>query len=257
MRELARAVEPWQAILVALAAGAFLLLAAFVVLELRLSARALELAAAPPQPEVRVEAPKPSLQPDLSDTPFGESLEGEVFTEIPGLGVMDVIGYLKYAPGANSIVCSGPHSGTGKLLIWRCSSGSNAAPIYEVRVVGDNPHSISSVEATVRGATQEQAAAFLGYVGSLCFEDTEPVNSAAWVEANVTSGGQLLAPGAELTLYGTKEIRTLVVAGTAASEEAGDSLEELDPLEDFEFLEEPVPVTVPEDTTFEEPNDNN
>lgn len=234
-----------------------MLLIAFVVLELRLSARALELAATPQQPEVRVEVPEPPPRPDLSGTLFDESLEGKALTEIPGLGVMDVIGYLKYAPGGSSIVCSGPHSGSGRLLIWRCSSGSNAEPIYEVRVAGNNPRSISSVEATVRGANQEQAAAFLGYVAGLCFDDTEPVNSATWVEANVTSGGQLLAAGTELTLYGTKEIRTLVVAGTAASEEAPDSLEELDPLEEFDFPEEPVSVTVPEETVFEEPDESN
>lgn len=260
MRELARSVQPWQAVLVALAVGAFLLLIAFVVIELRLSARALELAAAPQRPEVRVEVPEPPPRPDLSGTFFDEPLEGEAFAEIPGLGVMDVIGYLKYAPGGSSTVCSGPFSGSGELLIWRCSSGSNVEPIYEVRVVGDNPLSISSVEATVRGASQEQAAAFLGYVAGLCFEETEPVNSAAWVETNVTTGGQLLTAGAELTLYGTKEIRTLVVVGTGVSEQEAESLEELEEIdtpEDFDFPEESGPVTVPEDITFEEGADGN
>lgn len=260
MRELARAVEPWQAILVALAAGAFLLLIAFVVIELWLSARALELAAAPPQPKVQVDVPAPSPRPDLSGTLFDEPIEGEVSAEIPGLGVMDVIGYLKYAPGESSIVCSGPNSGSDRLIIWRCSSESNVEPVYEVRVVGNNPRSISSVEATVHGASQEQAAAFLGYVAGLCFEETEPVNSAAWVEANVASGGQLLSGGAEITLYGTREIRTLVVAGTAASEQESDTfeeLEEIDALGDSDSPEEATPVTVPEDSTFEEPDEGN
>ena len=78
---------------------------------------------------------------------------------------------------------------------------------------GRRPLSIYYVEATVYEATREQAAEFLGYVGGLAFEEPEPVNIRAWVRGNVPSGGQLTAGGAEVTLYGTTEVRTLVVAG--------------------------------------------
>jgi hypothetical protein len=177
---------------------------------------------------------------------------------------MDVIGYLKYAPGADGIVCSGPIPTEGILTLWRCSSsGSGAGPAYEVRVLGDDPLSISSVEATVRGATREQAAAFLKYVAGLCFEEPEALNSATWVEANIASGGQLFAAGADLTLYGTQKLKTLVVAGapgTAAPGEEVDSLDELDeidPLEDSDSPDEPDPATVPEDSAREGLNEDN
>jgi hypothetical protein len=255
-----RGVEPWQAVLVVLAVLTLLLLVVVSVIGLRLGARALEIAGKSPQPEDRVEAPAISPRADVSGTLFGEP-SGEDFAEIPSLGVMDVIGYLKYAPGADGIVCSGPIPTEGVLTLWRCSSsGSGAGPVYEVRVLGDGPLSISSVEATVRGATREQASAFLGYVAGLCFEEPEALNSATWVEANIATGGQLFAAGADLTLYGTQKLKTLVVAGTAAPGEEGDSLDELDeidPVEDFDFPDEPDPATVPEDSVLEGIDEDN
>jgi hypothetical protein len=86
--------------------------------------------------------------------------------------------------------------------------------VYEVVVVGEDPSTVLSVEATAYSAPIEEAVGFLGYVGDLCFEDTEPVNVRAWVEQNVTTGGQLLAGGAILTLYGTDRARTLAVEAT-------------------------------------------
>lgn len=50
------------------------------------------------------------------------------------------------------------------------------------------------------------------------------------------------------------------MAGTGASEQEAESLEELkeiDTPEDFDFPEESSPVTVPEDTTFEAGADGN
>ena len=81
-------------------------------------------------------------------------------------------------------------------------------------VVGDNPLTVFSVVATVRGLSEEQAAEFFTYVASLCLQEADPLNPEAWVEQNVTSGGQVFAEGAELTIYGTKEERTLQVVAT-------------------------------------------
>ena len=49
------------------------------------------------------------------------------------------------------------------------------------------------------------------------------MNARAWVRGNVPSGGQLTAGGAEITLYGTNEVRTLVVAGVSRVVPAADT----------------------------------
>jgi hypothetical protein len=85
-------------------------------------------------------------------------------------------------------------------------------------VVGDDPRSVLSVEATVRGASEEGAAEFFTYVAGLCLQDADPLNPEAWVNANVASGEarQVFAGGAEFTVYGTKEERTMQVVVTDA-----------------------------------------
>jgi hypothetical protein len=82
-------------------------------------------------------------------------------------------------------------------------------------MVGDDPRTVLCVRATVRGASEEAAAEFFRYVAGLCLHGTdEPLNPEAWVEANVASGGQVFAGGAELSVYGTKEERTLQVVAS-------------------------------------------
>jgi hypothetical protein len=45
---------------------------------------------------------------------------------------------------------------------------------HDVTVAGDDPLTVLWVRATVRGATEEEAAAaFFGYVGSLCLQGTD------------------------------------------------------------------------------------
>jgi hypothetical protein len=50
----------------------------------------------------------------------------------------------------------------------------------------------------------------------LSLEDTDPINPQTWVKGNIASGGQYLAEGAELKLYGTEGARTLEIVGTAS-----------------------------------------
>jgi hypothetical protein len=52
-------------------------------------------------------------------------------------------------------------------------------------------------------------------VAKLSLEGTDPINSETWVKGNISSGGQYLAEGAELKLYGTEGARTLEIVGTA------------------------------------------
>jgi hypothetical protein len=48
-------------------------------------------------------------------------------------------------------------------------------------------------------------------VAELCLEDTDPLNPEAWVEANVASGGQVFSEGAQFSVYGTRDERTMQV----------------------------------------------
>jgi hypothetical protein len=88
---------------------------------------------------------------------------------------------------------------------------------HDVTVVGDDPLTVLWVRATVRGATEEEEAAateFFGYVASLCLQETDdPLAPEAWAQENV-GGGRVLARGAELSIYGTKEERVLQVVAS-------------------------------------------
>ena len=160
----------------------------------------------------------PSHFPELSEELFSASASAEpVPRGIPDLAVTDVLGNLYRFPVGGRFVCRGPVPGdeAGSNL-WVCSVPSERAPpTYEVIVVGDDPRTVFWVRATVRGVSEEAAAEFFGYVAGLCLHGTdEPLNPEAWVEANVASGGQVFAGGAELSVYGTKEERTLQVVSS-------------------------------------------
>ena len=81
-------------------------------------------------------------------------------------------------------------------------------------MVGDDPLTIFSVEAIARGVSEEEAATIFAHVGSLCLDEADPLNPAAWVRENVPTGGQTLAEGAELSVYGTREARSLQVVAS-------------------------------------------
>ncbi len=217
VRNFLRSVQPWQAIVASLMLLALVLLVvAVAAIGTWLSVRSVEgeLGRRSQQsPRVEV-APSSQNPPTLPAPETFEDLPAEQRPEIPGLAALDVVGYLKYGPGGDAFVCSGPIAGGGDTTVWECRSAPGGGPpVYEVRVTGDGPLSVFFVEATVYDASREQAAEFLGYAGGLAFDNPEPVNVRAWVRGNVSSGGQLAAGGAELTLYGTNEVRTLVVAG--------------------------------------------
>ena len=115
-------------------------------------------------------------------------------------------------------MCRGPVPGreAGSNL-WACSVPSRGGAItHDVTVVGDDPRTVLWVRATVRGATEEEAAQFFGYVVSLCLGQTDdPLDPEAWARENV-EGGQVFARGAEFSVYGTKEERVLQVVASGA-----------------------------------------
>jgi hypothetical protein len=125
---------------------------------------------------------------------------------------MEVIGNLEHFDVEGGFVCDGPVPTDDRGNMWICSAPGDELPsTYELIVVGEDPATILWVAATARGVSEEEAAEFFSYVASLCLQETDPLNPEAWVEQNVGSGGQVIAQGAELTIYGTKEERTLQV----------------------------------------------
>ena len=87
---------------------------------------------------------------------------------------------------------------------------------HEVTVIGDDPLTVLWVRATVRGATEEEAAEFFGYVAQLSLQETDdPLDPEAWVRENV-GGGRVLARGAEFSIYGTKDERVLQIVASGA-----------------------------------------
>lgn len=102
-----------------------------------------------------------------------------------------------------------------------CRSSSDDDPpiIYEVTVVEEDPGTVRSVTATAYNATDDVAADFFSYVAELSLEDVDPINPETWVAGSISSGGQYLAEGAELKLYGIEGARTLEIFGTASPTE--------------------------------------
>jgi len=168
---------------------------------------------APPSSAPAAPASVPSLFPELTQA-FSPASAAPQPRGIPGLGVTDVLGELYRFPVDGRFYCRGPvPAEEAGLNLWICSAPSARAPAsHEVMVVGDDPLTVLSVRATVRGVSEEEAAKFFGYVGSLCLgQQSDPFDPVAWMEANAASGGQVFAGGAEFTVYGTKEQRTMQI----------------------------------------------
>ena len=156
--------------------------------------------------------PQPEDFPLIFDSEFTPA-DGRP-QEIPGLSEMNVIGYLQYVPGTN-FRCLGA-SPERRLLRRTCLSSSEEDPAtYEVTLVEDNPDTVLSVVATARDATDEGAAEVLGDVARLAVGGLDPLDAETWVERTISSGGQYVAEGAEVRLYGTEWGRTLEIVGTA------------------------------------------
>jgi hypothetical protein len=132
---------------------------------------------------------------------------------IPGLSEMSIVGNLQHIPGT-SFRCPGgsPDQGLHR-RVCRSSSGEDPA-VYEVTVESDQGV-VVWVQATARDALDEEAARVLGYVATLAVGDAGPLVPQTWVDRTISSGGQYLAEGAEVRLYGTEGARTLEIIGTA------------------------------------------
>jgi len=179
--------------------------------------------AAGQEPTVPVVTVPPAYTPAAGvpePVPFPELTEGlpsEPKPEgIPGLSVMEVIGNLEHFHAEGRFACDGPvPTDVAKGNMWVCSSSGDELPgTYELTVVGEDPATIFWVAATARGVSEEQAAEFFSYIAGLCLQKTDPLNPEAWVEQHVDSGEEMFTEGAQLSVYGTKEERTLQVVAT-------------------------------------------
>jgi hypothetical protein len=164
----------------------------------------------PATPTVTVPAGESSFPPLPTATATAQPEEPQT-PAIPHLSLMEVLGNLKYLPRTEEFACtSGPTEGPE--TFWTCWSPQDGSPItHVVTVLGDDPGSISAVTATARRLDDRDAAEFFAFVSDLCLADNDPANPEAWLHQNISSGGSLFARSADLTLYGTKEERTLEI----------------------------------------------
>jgi hypothetical protein len=170
-----------------------------------------------PQESPLVFGPGPS--PRLTETNFADRR----FSGIPGFGDMDLIGSLQYLPGTN-FRCPGGSPDQG-LYKRTCKSSSDSdSATYEVTVVEKDPTSVLWVEATAYDASEDEAAKVLSYVAKHTLQDTDSINAEAWVNRNISTGGQYFARGAELRLYGTQRATTLEIVANGPPAEVGAGL---------------------------------
>jgi len=127
--------------------------------------------------------------------------------EIPGLSEMDIIGNLRDVPSTDFRCPGGSRKRT-------CTSSSEEEDaVYEVTVAKDGA-AVTSVVVEARDASDEAAVEVLGEVARLAVGGLGPADPKAWVDRTIFSGGQYLAEGAEVRLYGTEGARTLEIVGT-------------------------------------------
>ena len=147
----------------------------------------------------------PGPSPDLARTVSDDGRPRGIL----GLSEMEVIGYLQYVPGTD-FHCPG---GSPNKRICTLSS-TEGSTLYEVSFLKDGA-AVFAVVATASDASEDEAAAVLGYVARLSLEDASPIDAEAWVGRTISSGGQYVTDGAEVRLYGTERTRTLEIVATA------------------------------------------
>jgi hypothetical protein len=174
-----------------------------------------------PSPAPNTPSPSPSSSPAaVPKDVFGNALGSAPANNpasIPDLGAMDVIGNLKYFATDVDFRCKGPKVTEGDNILWSCAANTRGRRgSYDVSLVGDGPLTIFSVTATAHRVSEERAASFFSYIADLCLRDTDPLNPEAWMQENVPTGGQTATGGTALSVYGTKEVRTLEVVAIGA-----------------------------------------
>ena len=131
---------------------------------------------------------------------------------IRGLARVDVTGNLD----KRDFDCSGPHHLVG-VESWTCDSkGAGLSLLYHVDVQGVSTTRISYVIAAVThiDAADATAAAFLGFVATIPYDDADPAAARAWVRENIGNNGATLTIGSarfRLTRADTGMYHSLVI----------------------------------------------
>ncbi len=166
----------------------------------------------PVQPDFPlVFGPGPSPRLEELTSPNRSFAERRRFRGIPGLSEMQVMAYLRDTPGTD-FRCPGGASGKKRV----CTSSVTDDPAtYEVTFL-DEAGSTVAVVATAYDAPADKAAEVLGRVAELSLKNAVPMNARSWVGRNISSGGQYLAEGVDVRLYGTERARTLEIVSTSS-----------------------------------------
>ena len=112
--------------------------------------------------------------------------------------------------------CGGPITDLTGGVQWSCTRLRNDIGIeYIVDFFGANPTRIEGVSAKViqQGTSNidEAAFAFLGFVATLPYEDSDPECAQAWVENNIATGGETTIGGVQFDLHTTATARILEI----------------------------------------------
>ena len=107
--------------------------------------------------------------------------------------------------------CSGPRQGQ-TLQLWDCASADGEV---QMSWMGKSATSIRSVSGTVFG-NDVQAIGVLSALARLGYDDAKPDEGAAFVAANIGSGGEVTIGSARLVLTGPSGGRSLDVIAIGA-----------------------------------------
>jgi hypothetical protein len=133
---------------------------------------------------------------------------------IPGLHPEQVISTIE----AEGFACSAPRVDDKQRVIWKCTK-TEAGVGYELLILSRDENSIDLIDANInqdeRTASDEKAAAYLCYIGTLPFDGQEQVESCQWISVtlpSITEAGDLRPAnfnGLPHLLYGIASARSL------------------------------------------------
>lgn len=149
--------------------------------------------------------PTPRPSPTATNTPAPPEW-------ITGLDVIDVTGNLEN----RGFECKGPTK-LQTLSSWDCT---NRTGEINVSVLGRDATHVRTIDATVFFFTgtpsDESAAAFLGFLATVPYDDATPAEARAWVETNIANGAETVFGSAKSVVYGPPAARSLQIVAVGA-----------------------------------------
>ncbi len=128
---------------------------------------------------------------------------------IPNISAADV--YMNYTNKGFKLTkdfISGGHA------LWQCTLHENMGS-YEVGIFGTSPSEITAIYAMFtnysNNNTDEKAAEFLGYVGTVQYENAEPETARRWIKKNINNSAKTKIGGVTYEIIPKKATRYLVI----------------------------------------------